>query len=59
MLDVMLGMKSNVKIFVERCRICQYAKGKQQNTGLYQPLHILDRPWDAISMAFFLGLLWE
>jgi hypothetical protein len=49
------GMRSDVKKFVDRCRICQYAKGKQQNTGLYQPLPIPDRSWDAISMDFVLG----
>ena len=42
--------------FVNRCRICQHAKGKRQNTGLYQPLPIPERPWDAISMDFLLGL---
>jgi hypothetical protein len=50
------GMRSDVKKFVDRCRICQYAKGKQQNTGLYQPFPIPDRSWDAISMDFVLGL---
>jgi hypothetical protein len=49
-------MRYDVKIFVERCRICQYAKGKQQKTGLYQAFPILDKPWDAISMDFVLGL---
>jgi hypothetical protein len=42
--------------FMNRCRICQHAKGKRQNTGLYQPLPIPERPWDAISMDFMLGL---
>jgi hypothetical protein len=42
--------------FVNRCRICQHAKGKRQKIGLYQPLPILQRPWDAISMDFVLGL---
>jgi hypothetical protein len=42
--------------FVNRCRMCQHAKEKIKNTGLYQPLSISERPWDAISMDFVLGL---
>jgi hypothetical protein len=34
------GMKIEVIKFVNRCRICQHAKGKRQNTGLYQPFSI-------------------
>jgi hypothetical protein len=49
-------MKVEVKIFVNKYRICQYAKGRQQNTSLYQPLLILERLWDAINMDFVLGL---
>jgi hypothetical protein len=41
---------------MNRCRTCQHAKAKRQNIGLYQPLPILERPWDAISMDFVLGL---
>jgi hypothetical protein len=50
------SMRSEVKRFVNICKILQYAKGKRQNVGLYQPLPISERPWDAISMDFVLGL---
>jgi hypothetical protein len=42
--------------FVNKCRIYQHAKDKRQNNGLYQSLSIPERPWDAISMDFVLGL---
>ena len=51
-----LGMREKVIKFVNRCKICQHAKGKRQNTGLYQPLPILERPCDAINMDFVLGM---
>ena len=51
-----LKMQTDVKRFVEKCRICQHDKGKSQNIGLYQPLPIPNRPWDAVSMDFVLGL---
>ena len=50
-----LGMQHDVNKFVEKCRICQHAKGRRQNTGLYQPLPIPTRPWDYIGMDLFLG----
>jgi hypothetical protein len=50
-----LGMISDVKRFINKCKICQYDKGKKQNTGLYHPFPIRERPWDAISMDFMLG----
>jgi hypothetical protein len=50
------GMRVDVKIFVDRCRICQHLKGRKQNAGFYQPLPIPERPWDAIRMDFVLGL---
>jgi hypothetical protein len=50
------GMRTNVKKFVDRCIIFQHTKGKRKNTGLYQPLPIPERPWDAMSMDFILGL---
>jgi hypothetical protein len=49
-------MRAEVKIFVNICNICQYAKGKKQNTGLYQPFPFPERPWDVISMDYVLGL---
>jgi hypothetical protein len=50
------GMRTDVKKFLDRCRICQHTKGKRQNIGLYQPLPIPERSWDAVSMDFILGL---
>jgi hypothetical protein len=41
---------------MDRCKICQHSKGKRKNVGLYQPLPIPERPWDAVSMDFILGL---
>jgi hypothetical protein len=50
------GMRTDVKIFVDRCRIFQHTKGKMNNTGLYQSSPIPERSWDAVSMDFILGL---
>jgi hypothetical protein len=50
------GMREDMKNFVDRCKIFQHAKGKKHDIGLYQPLPIPERPWDAISMDFVLGL---
>ena len=51
-----LKMRFEVQNFVSKCKICQHAKGKIQNTGLYTPLPIPNRPWDSINMDFLLGL---
>jgi hypothetical protein len=50
------GIRTYVKKFVEKCRICQHTKGKRQNRGLYQPLPIPERSWDTVSMDFILGM---
>ena len=47
---------SEVEKFVRRCRVCQHAKRRSQNTGLYTPFPIPTRPWDSMSMYFILGL---
>ena len=52
-----LGMREDVNTFVEKSNICQYAKGRSQNVGLYQPFPIPSRPWDVVSMDFVLGFL--
>ena len=49
-------MQHDVKKFVEGCRVCQHAKARNHNIGLYQILPIPSRPWDSISMDFVLGL---
>jgi hypothetical protein len=51
-----LQMRTEVKKFVDRCRICQHTKGKRKNTWLYQPLIIPEIPWDIVRMDFILGL---
>ena len=49
-------MQQDVKNFVDKCEICQHAKGRRQNTGLYQSLPIPTRPRDYINMDFVMGL---
>ena len=49
-------MRSEVEKYVKNCKVCQYAKGRNQNTGLYVPITIPDKPWDMVSMYFVLGL---
>jgi hypothetical protein len=53
---IWLGMREDVKSFIDRCRFCQHSKGRKQNAGFYQPLPIPEDPWEAISMDFVLGL---
>jgi hypothetical protein len=49
-------MREEGNMFVNKCKICQYAKGKKNNIGLYQPLPIPESPCDEINMDFILGL---
>ena len=50
------GLKTGVAKIVGQCRSCQLAKHRKQNTGLYTPLPVPDRPWQDVSMDFVLGL---
>jgi hypothetical protein len=47
----------DVQNFVGGCRICQLAKGKSQNMGLYTPFPVPKGSWEDINMDFFLGSL--
>jgi hypothetical protein len=49
-------MRIDVKKFVNICRICQHAKGKRHNIGLYQPFLVPERLWDVVSMDFLLEM---
>ena len=51
-----LNMRSEVEKFVSRCRVCQHAKGRSQDTGLYTAFPIPTRTWDSVRMDFILGL---
>lgn len=47
-------LRCDVERFIVRCGICQAAKGKANNTGLYLPLPIPTQPCTDISMDFVL-----
>jgi hypothetical protein len=46
----------DVQKFVEGWRICQLAKGKSQNMGLYTLFPVPKGPWEDMNMDFFIGL---
>jgi hypothetical protein len=50
------NINKDVRKFVECCRVCQLSKGRSQNTRLYTPLPVPERPWEDVSMDFVLGL---
>ena len=52
----MAKMYKDVQKFVKSCGVCQVAKRVSQNTGLYTPITVPEKPWSDINMDFFLGL---
>lgn len=50
------SLRHDVERFMERCRVCQQAKGIASNDGLYLPLPIPTQPWPDVSIDFVLGL---
>ena len=42
------GLKRGVAKIVGQCHTCQLAKHRKQNTGLYTPLPVPDRPWQDV-----------
>ena len=49
-------MRKDVVKFIQGCHVCQVSKGHHQNSGLYTPLPIPERPWEHVSIDFIVGL---
>ncbi|XP_078433679.1 uncharacterized protein LOC144704971 [Wolffia australiana] len=52
------SLKRDVGKIISQCSTCTRAKMMKQNTGLYTPLPVPDRPWEDISMipSWLLGV---
>jgi len=50
-------MRANVQKYVGKCKVCQHAKGRIQNFGIYTTFPTPRKPCDSVDMDFFLGLL--
>lgn len=48
-------INNDVRKFFECYRVFQLAKGRNQNTGLYMPFLVLEKPWEDVRMDFVLG----
>jgi hypothetical protein len=52
-----LGMKKDVADYIALCMDCQKVKAEHRHpTGLLQPLPILEKKWEVITMDFITGL---
>lgn len=52
-----LGLKRDITAYVRECDICQRNKFEHvPNPGLLQPIPILDKSWEVVSMDFIEGL---
>ena len=50
-------VRDDVEAYVKTCFVCQQDKAEQRvPAGLLEPLPILERPWESISMDFIMGL---
>ena len=50
------SVNRNVARVVLYCRVCQVAKRRKQNSGLYTLLPFSFAPWEHLSLDFILGL---